>query len=195
MGYESWDVENDHPPKDALDTSHANKQVELVLDRTEVHLELVCNGSKRKVNMIVLGGVDIGDVHGEAITIPIEGFEVCDPPECFWWFRDKNTRTTMRDAPVGTRATVPGAPVRDFVMVQNSSVMPHWPQISQQAFSGHGLRSARDLPSVGGCVPGTCGPHTAFETGAGMGGVPLLRYILIPACRSSQPIQPQVFLL
>lgn len=34
-------------------------------------------------------------------------------------------------------AAVPGAPVVDWVMVQNSEVVPHWPQISQQALRGH----------------------------------------------------------
>ncbi len=47
---------------------------------------------------------------------------------------------------------VPGAPV--VVSVQNSAVMPHWPQTSQQVLSGHGLRlEMLAVPLAGASVP------------------------------------------
>lgn len=39
--------------------------------------------------------------------------------------------------PFSPGAAVPGAPVLDLEMVQNSLVVPHWPQILQQALRGH----------------------------------------------------------
>ncbi|KAH8629875.1 glycoside hydrolase family 18 protein [Alternaria alternata] len=50
-------------------------------------------------------------------------------------------------------AEVPGAPVSDLEITQKSSVMPHWPQILQQTFSGQGLRVARSVPADGWVVP------------------------------------------
>ena len=89
---------------------------------------------------------------------------------------------------------VPGAPV--LVSTQKSLVMPHCPQILQQAFNGQGFISVIfDDASVGALEPGFCGPHTAFGNAAGKGGVPLLRQILVPTKRGSHPLQPQVFLL
>jgi hypothetical protein len=41
-------------------------------------------------------------------------------------------------------------------------------------------------------VPGTCGPHIALVTGAGIGGSPELKQMLYPACKSAQPVQPHV---
>jgi hypothetical protein len=48
------------------------------------------------------------------------------------------------------------------------------------------------VPAGGVGVPGTVGPQTALVTGAGMGGVPVLRHIIIPFNRSPQPFQDQV---
>ena len=95
--------------------------------------------------------------------------------------------------PLVPACAVPGAPV--LVLEQNSAVVPHWPQTSQQAFSRHGFKFDRSVPAGGFTVPGTCGPQTAFATGAGMGGVPVLRHMLTPTQRSEHPFQPQVFLL
>lgn len=49
-------------------------------------------------------------------------------------------------------AAVPGAPVAEFVAVQNSSVVPHWPQISQQALRGQGFSPERVDMSAGFAV-------------------------------------------
>lgn len=65
----------------------------------------------------------------------------------------------------------------------------------QQALSGQGLRSEMAVPSVGATVPGTVGPHTAFVSVAGIGGVPELRQIILPIIKSLQPPHPQVPLL
>lgn len=47
---------------------------------------------------------------------------------------------------------------------------------------------------VGCSVPGLVGPHSAFATEFGMGGSPVLKQILRPSRRSSQPNQPHVVL-
>jgi hypothetical protein len=39
--------------------------------------------------------------------------------------------------PFSPSAAVPGAPVVELEIVQNSVVVPHWPQISQHALRGH----------------------------------------------------------
>lgn len=72
---------------------------------------------------------------------------------------------------------VPGAPVLPELGVQKRGLVPHWPQTSQHAFNGHGLRSDSGVPWLGFGVLGTCGPHTAFGRDAGMGGSPELRQI------------------
>src|ERR1700738_2646038 len=95
--------------------------------------------------------------------------------------------------PLVAACAVPGAPV--LVLVQNSAVVPHWPQTSQQAFSRQGFSVERSVPAGGLAVPGTCGPQTALATVAGMGGVPVLRHMLTPTQRLLQPFQPQVYLL
>ncbi len=66
--------------------------------------------------------------------------------------------------------------------------------ILQHALSGHGLSEARLVPAGGFWVPGTWGPHTVPCTGAGMGGVPVLRQMDCCACRRLQPPQPHVCL-
>jgi hypothetical protein len=45
--------------------------------------------------------------------------------------------------------------VIEVEIVQNSNVVPHCPQISQQALSGQGLSDAKEIPAGGGFVPGT----------------------------------------
>lgn len=55
-------------------------------------------------------------------------------------------------------AAVPGAPVGDSERVQNSVVVPHCPQISQNAFKGHWLSFVRSVPAGVSGVPGTWGP-------------------------------------
>jgi hypothetical protein len=87
-------------------------------------------------------------------------------------------------------AEVPGGPRDDFM--QKSDVVPHWPQTLQQALSGHGLRSAMLTPEAGFVVPGFCGPQTAFWIGAGIGGAPELRHMLMPAYSKVQPDHPHV---
>lgn len=51
------------------------------------------------------------------------------------------------------------------------------------------------LQSSGGSVPGTCGPHSALGSGAGIGGVPELKQIMLLAHRFEHPFQAQVLLL
>lgn len=64
-------------------------------------------------------------------------------------------------------------------------------QISQQELSGHGFKPASSVPFVGFSVPRTVGPHLALDTGAGIGGLSLLRQILSPRTRSWQPNSPR----
>ena len=97
--------------------------------------------------------------------------------------------------PYEPMAAVPGAPVGDSLTVQKSGVVPHWPKISQHALSGQGLRVEILTPAAGANVPGFCGPQTALGMVTGIGGAPVLRHIRLPACKSEQPIQPQVLLL
>lgn len=68
--------------------------------------------------------------------------------------------------PLVPLSAVPGAPT--VVLVQNSDVVPHWPQTLQQALSGHGFKAERSLPLDTAGVPGTWGPHMALATGAGI---------------------------
>ena len=51
--------------------------------------------------------------------------------------------------------------------MQNSGVIPHWPQTSQQAFNGHGFISAQSHgePELGFVVPGTCRSSQIEVTG------------------------------
>jgi len=65
------------------------------------------------------------------------------------------------------------------------------------ALRGQGFSAAIDANVMvdGGAVPGTCGPHMAFERGAGIGGVPLLRHIFVPIWRLLQVFQPHVLIL
>ena len=51
-------------------------------------------------------------------------------------------------------AEVPGAPVSDLETTQKSSVVPHWPQMLQQTFSGHGLSEVKFVPCGGRTVSG-----------------------------------------
>lgn len=51
------------------------------------------------------------------------------------------------------------------------------------------------VPLAGTAVPGTCGPQTALASGAGIGGVPLLKQIMLPIYRRLQPFHAHVFLL
>ena len=67
-----------------------------------------------------------------------------------------------------------------------------WPQTSQHALRGQGLSMEMFVPAGGFGVPGTVGPQRALATAAGMGGVPVLRQMMIPTNRSSQPFQDQV---
>lgn len=90
---------------------------------------------------------------------------------------------------------VPGAFVSAGSGVQKSEVIPHWPQISQQAFKRHGFNADQVEGFVVGVVPFTCGPQRAFGRFTGKGGFPVLRHITAPICRSEQPIQPHVWLL
>lgn len=93
-------------------------------------------------------------------------------------------------------ANVLGALVSDFEMTQKSAVVPHWPQILQQTLSRHGFKLVKLVPDGGFCVPGTVRPQTAFETGAGIGGLPALMHTLTPTQRGTlQSFQPYVFLL
>jgi hypothetical protein len=66
--------------------------------------------------------------------------------------------------------------------------------MSQQALSGQGLRVEMLVPTGGTGVPGTVGPQMALATGAGIGGVPVLKHI-VPRPIGSHPVQPQVFVL
>jgi hypothetical protein len=85
--------------------------------------------------------------------------------------------------PFDPGVAVPGAPVSAGLGMQKSCVVPHWPQTLQQALRGHEFRSARVDMSAGLLVPGTCGPQTALETGAGIGGEPVERQMLPPTIR------------
>lgn len=67
-----------------------------------------------------------------------------------------------------------------------------WPQTSQQALRGQGLSMEMFVPGGGAGVPGTVGPQRALATAAGIGGVPVLRQIMMPTNRSAQPFQDQV---
>jgi hypothetical protein len=67
-----------------------------------------------------------------------------------------------------------------------------WPQTSQHALRGQGLSVEMFVPAAGFGVPGTVGPQRALATAAGMGGVPVLRKMMIPTNRSAQPFQDQV---
>lgn len=88
---------------------------------------------------------------------------------------------------------VPGAPVVDAV--QNSGDVSQYPNISQQAFSGHGFKADKGVPGGGFMVPGTWGPQMAPGTAAGIGGDPLLRHILTPSQRLLHPLHPHVCVL
>lgn len=98
--------------------------------------------------------------------------------------------------PFSPGADVPGAPVDDCEIVQKSLLIPHWPCLfykrlisyckaqigkqgahTQQALSGQGFRLASVIAGPGCEVPGFCGPQTALEIGAGIGGAPVLRQI------------------
>lgn len=85
--------------------------------------------------------------------------------------------------PLVPGCAVPGAPVSAGSAIQKSVVIPHWPQMSQHAFKGQGLRLARSDILAGAVVLGTCGPQTALAMGAGMGGVPVLKQITWPMYR------------
>lgn len=61
-------------------------------------------------------------------------------------------------------AAVPGAPVVEVDGVQNSVVVPHWPQMSQHALSGHSFNKVRFVPGGAIAVLLTWGPQTAFGT-------------------------------
>ncbi|KAL6886436.1 hypothetical protein HDV57DRAFT_389489 [Trichoderma longibrachiatum] len=71
-----------------------------------------------------------------------------------------------------------------------ASHVPQLPHMLQQAFSGHGLRVASSTPAGGFLVPGLVGPHTALGTGAGRGGLPLLRQMSWPTRMDLHPFQP-----
>lgn len=73
------------------------------------------------------------------------------------------------------------------------TMMLTWPQTSQHALSGHGLSSEISEPPVGVLVPGFCGPHIAFATMAGIGGVPLDKQTMLPAQMLEQPFHAHVF--
>ena len=65
-------------------------------------------------------------------------------------------------------------PVPDLASMQKSSVKPHLPQTLQQTLGGQRLSFAHWslVPSFGFSVSGTVGPHCAFPTGPGKGGLP-----------------------
>jgi len=71
--------------------------------------------------------------------------------------------------PLRPTADVPGALVVEAEIVRKSAVVPHCPQMLQQALSGHGLSDAKATDAAGFAVPGTCGPQTVFTTAAGIG--------------------------
>ncbi len=55
------------------------------------------------------------------------------------------------------------------------------------------LRVVILVPAGGFGVPGTCGPHTALGTEAGMGGVPGLKQMMTPTYMTwEHPFQAQV---
>jgi hypothetical protein len=91
---------------------------------------------------------------------------------------------------------VPGLPVGPVSAVQNKGVMPHCPQISQQEFRGQGLSADRVSAVIldGVVVFGATGPQTEFGMTAGIGCVPVLRHMTLPASKLPQPNQPQVIL-
>lgn len=74
---------------------------------------------------------------------------------------------------------------------QNAEVVPHWPDLAQHWFEGHGFREARSLYFAGRCVPGTWGPHTACGRATGIGRAPELRQTKSPCFNLAQPGQPQ----
>jgi hypothetical protein len=63
---------------------------------------------------------------------------------------------------------VPDAPVGDSVTVRKSESRPHWPQILHHTLDGQWLWLAMSSQWLGPVVLGTCGPHTALETTAGI---------------------------
>jgi len=89
---------------------------------------------------------------------------------------------------------VPGLPVDPETMVQNTGVISHCLQLSQQAFNGHEFRLEIfcPLPIKVACVPGTRGPQTTFTIEAGISGLPVFVQIFVPANKLAQPDQPQV---
>lgn len=97
-----------------------------------------------------------------------------------------------RSYPFVPGGEVPGFPDGPLFSVQKSALMPHWPQILQQTFNGQGFRSVRFWPDDGATDPGFVGPQTAFDTGAGIGGLPLERHMLTPTMMLPHPVHPQV---
>jgi hypothetical protein len=71
--------------------------------------------------------------------------------------------------------------------VQKSMVIPHWPNMLQHAFKGHGFKPGRVDMLDGVSVPLTCGPQTAFGSVAGIGGEPGPRHMMLPTARLSHP--------
>src|ERR1700761_1578706 len=89
---------------------------------------------------------------------------------------------------------VPGAPKGRGI--QNSSVVPHCPQMLQQALSGHGFKCTQSLllSPEGFTVPLFRGPQTALDSGSGNGDSPSEIHILSSGWIPSHPDQPYVFL-
>ena len=105
------------------------------------------------------------------------------------------SRPQLDAQPLEPGGPVPRLPNLPVVGTQNSPVIPHWPQMLQQALRGQGLRSLILLP-VGGCsVPGTVGPQMAPFWGAGKGASPSLKHILTPRPRLAQLSKPHVLTL
>jgi len=97
-----------------------------------------------------------------------------------------------RKYPLVPTGEVPGFPDGPLFTAQKSALTPHCPQILQHTFKGQGFMSVRFLPAAGATEPGLVGPQTAFDTGAGIGGVLFERHILTPTIKLLQPTQPQV---
>lgn len=141
----------------------------------------------------VLGGVDLNCVLVQALAPETGTLKVTNPTEGGGRIAANKVCATVGDAAVGVglgSARVAGAGV-SAELGRDAALAPDVTAGVQRT----GLRSASFVPSVGGLVPGICGPHLASGNSAGMGGSPSLKQMFMFHWRPSHPLHAQVSLL
>lgn len=159
----------------------------LILRLCRVNLEVALDIDERKVDVRVLGLVNLAHVHLQALAAGVEAFKVHELLELRQGRALDDVRPAVGDASLRDRHSLAS---RRAEVGRGAAVAPEVAARLERTR----VEAGQLVPETGLDVPGFVGPRSALGTGASIGVVPLVRHILTPDYRLLHPSHPYVFL-